>query len=103
MKQLNKKWLVTGACTLVAGSVLAQTNGFQVIPDSYTVQKPWNLPVSDRFAVTNGVYTCWVYGTDQPFSQGSGTGPRTEMRWETWTNQAVPNQFAFDELFSAGT
>jgi hypothetical protein len=92
-----------GVCALLIGSAQAQTNGFQIIPDSYTVQKPWNLPVSDRFAVTNGVYTCWVFGTDQPFSQGSSTGPRTEMRWQTWTNQNVANQFAFDEKFSAGT
>jgi len=106
---MNKKSMikmttaVLGLCIFASGNALAQTNGFQVIPDSYTVQKPWNLPLSDRFAVTNGVYTCWVYGTDQPFEEGNGTGPRTEMRWETWTNQNVPNQFAFDELFSAGT
>jgi hypothetical protein len=91
------------ACLFLAAGARAQTNGYVVIPDSYTVQKPWNLPVSDRFSASNGVYTCWVYGTDQPFQQGSGTGPRTEMRWETWTNQTVANQFAFDELFSAGT
>ena len=88
---------------LACGIAGAQTNGFQVIPTTYTVQKPWNLPLSDRFSVSNGVYTCWVYGTDQPFSEGSGTGPRTEMRWNTWTNQSVPNQLAFDEKFSAGT
>jgi hypothetical protein len=95
--------VVLGAGVLLSASARAQTNGFVVIPDSYTVQKPWNLPVSDRFTASNGVYTCWVYGTDQPFSQGSGTGPRTEMRWQTWTNQTVANQFAFDEMFSAGT
>lgn len=99
----SARLIALGTCVLALAGARAQTNGFQIIPDSYTVQKPWNLPVSDRFAVTNGVYTCWVYGTDQPFSQGSGTGPRTEMRWQTWTNQAVPNQLAFDELFSAGT
>jgi hypothetical protein len=92
-----------GAALLLSAGARAQTNGFVVIPDSYSVQKPWNIPVADRFTASNGVYTCWVFGTDQPFKQGSGTGPRTEMRWETWPNQAVANQFAFDEMFSAGT
>src|SRR5262249_34155762 len=33
-----------------------------------------------------GVYTTWVYPTDQPFQQGSATGPRTEMRWsQNWS------------------
>jgi hypothetical protein len=95
--------VVLGAGVLLSANAGAQTNGFVQIPDSYTVQKPWNLPLSDRFSASNGVYTCWVYGTDQPFQEGNTTGPRTEMRWETWTNQTVANQFAFDEMFSAGT
>ncbi len=94
---------ILGFCSLAAGIARAQTSGFVQIPDSYTVQKPWNLQESDRFSVSNGVYTCWVFGTDQPFKQGSGTGPRTEMRWQTWTNQTTANQLAFDEMFSTGT
>src|SRR5580692_11354226 len=92
-----------GVCALAFGTTQAQTNSFQVIPDSYSVQYPANVPESDRFTVTNNMYTCWVYGTDSASAQASGTGPRTEMRWQTWTNQSVPNQFAFDEMFSAGT
>ena len=68
---------VFGACVLMSAGAWAQTNGFYAIPDTYTVQKPWNLNVTNRFSASNGVYTCWVYGYDQPFSQGSGTGPRT--------------------------
>jgi hypothetical protein len=92
-----------GACVLLAGSALAQTNGFVPISDSYTVQYPANVTLSQRFTVTNGLYTCWCYGTDAPAAQASGTDTRTEMRWQTWPNQTVANQFSFDEQFSAGT
>jgi hypothetical protein len=79
------------------------TTGFHLISDSYSVQKPYNLNVSDRFSVANGVYTCWVFGNDQPFSQGSTTGPRTEMRWKTWPQQDRENMFECDAMFDAGT
>jgi len=62
------------------------------------VQKPWDLPVSDRFSFANGIYTFWVYGTDQPLSQGSGTGPRTEARVATWSDQTRDNMFEGDAL-----
>jgi hypothetical protein len=91
-------------CALLLGRAHAQTNGFTPISDSYSVQYPSNCTnVSERFTASNGVYTCWVYGDDSPAACCSGTGPRTEMRWQTWPNQTVANQFVFDEMFSAGT
>lgn len=90
-------------CVFTLEIARSQTNGFQPIPDSYTVQYPANVTLSQRFMASNGVYTCWCYGTDAPAAQASGTLTRTEMRWQTWTNQTVANQFAFDEMFSAGT
>ena len=103
-KYMNKTAVVVlGTIVLAMANAGAQTSGFQIIPDSYSVQHPYNLPVSDRFSANNGVYTCWVYGTDAPLKQGSTTGPRTEMRWETWPNQGVANQLVFDEMFSTGT
>jgi hypothetical protein len=88
---------------LAYGTARAQTNGFHTITDSYYVQFPTNVTLSQRFTVTNNMYTCWVYGTDGPTAETGNTLPRTEMRWQTWTNQAVANQFVFDEQFSAGT
>jgi len=107
-KGTNSIVAALGICTLLVGSAQAQTNGFQPISDSYTVQYPANVSESQRFTVTNGLdgeplYTCWCYGTDAPAAQASGTDTRTEMRWQTWANQTVANQFSFDELFSAGT
>jgi len=98
--------VILSLCSLLFSSTLTQadpTAGFNQISDSYSVQKPYNLPVSARFTADNGVYTCWVYGTDKPFSEGSTTGPRTEMRWETFPQQNLTNQLAFDEMFSTGT
>ena len=87
----------------VVPAVAGPTAGFHLIPDSYYVQKPYNLNVSDRFSYSNGIYTCWVFGNDEPFSQGSTTGPRTEMRWNTWPQQTRENMFECDAMFDAGT
>ncbi|MBU6409498.1 MAG: RICIN domain-containing protein [Verrucomicrobia bacterium] len=84
-------------------SPAALTDGWTEIFPNYHVQSPWNLPTSDRFTANNGTYTCWVYGTDQPFKQGNTTGPRTEMRWDTWANQNTGNQFEADAMFDPGT
>lgn len=81
----------------------APTDGFHTISDSYTVQKPYNLNVSDRFTASGGVYTCWVYGNDKPYSSGTTTAPRTEMRWETFPQQDHDNQFECDAKFDANT
>jgi hypothetical protein len=94
---------IVSAFIFMLGSAQAQTNGFYQIPDSYSVQYPSNVTLSQRFTVTNNMYTCWCYGTDSPTAQTSNTRTRCEMRWETWPNQTVANQFAFDEQFSAGT
>lgn len=56
------------------------TDGFVQVPFNYSLQSPYNLPVSDRYSLVNGVHQFEVYGTDQPFEPGSTTKPRTEMR-----------------------
>ncbi|HUB67734.1 MAG TPA: RICIN domain-containing protein, partial [Candidatus Methylacidiphilales bacterium] len=98
--------LALSLCSFSFDSGLAQadpTAGFRQISDSYSVQYPSNVTQSQRFTAVNGVYTCWVYGTDSPDAQTSNTLQRTEMRWETWPNQSLMNQLAFDEMFSAET
>jgi hypothetical protein len=69
------------------------TDGWTSYSAGYYVQRPYNLPVSSRFSYSGGIYTFWVYGTDQPFSQGSGTGPRTEARVDTWPQQTRENMW----------
>jgi hypothetical protein len=104
MSKLAKTLIVViGAGILMLGSAQAQTNGFFQIPDNYSVQYPSNVTLAQRFIASNGVYTCWCYGTDAPAAQASNTRTRCEMRWNTWPNQTVANQFAFDEMFGAET
>jgi len=53
------------------------------------VQWPWNIsPESERFTDVNNIYHTWVYNTDQPFSEGNTTLPRTEIRVKLPTSQA---------------
>jgi hypothetical protein len=62
------------------------TAGLRQYTDNYKVQQPYDLAVSDRFSVTAGpTYNAWIIKGDKPFSAGSGTGPRTEMRWGNWS------------------
>src|SRR5580704_6086471 len=66
------------------------TDGLVQYSDTFTVQKPYDLNISDRFSVTDvgGIlqYNCWINHGDHPLYPGSPTAPRTEMRWNTnWT------------------
>ena len=74
------------------------TDGWTSYSAGYYVQKPYNLSLSERFSVSNGVMTFWVYGNDQPFSSGSATGPRTEARVDTWAQQTRENMFEADVM-----
>lgn len=59
------------------------TQGFIDLPFNesfYSIQKPYDLPVDQRYSFTNGVHKFWVYSTDHSFSQNSPTKPRTELR-----------------------
>ncbi|WBB59181.1 cinnamyl alcohol dehydrogenase [Streptomyces sp. WMMC500] len=57
------------------------TTGWTQTPFDFTVQKPWDLPVSQRYSSSGGEHRLWVYDTDKPHTQSSNTDPRTEMRW----------------------
>ena len=56
------------------------SKGWQIIPNGFYVQRPWNLSLCERYAfdpVTN-THDMMVKRGDQPHLQG---GPRTEMRF----------------------
>jgi hypothetical protein len=64
------------------------TDGLREYTDTYKIQQPYDLKVSDRFLddKEKGEYVCWVNKTDKPLKPGSGTGGRTEMRWnKNWS------------------
>lgn len=58
------------------------THGFTELPlntSNYQIQKPYNLPLCNRYSFVNGVHKLWVYSTDEPLSKNSPTNPRTEV------------------------
>jgi hypothetical protein len=58
------------------------TDGWTQRTFTHTMQKPWNLSLSQRYRNESGTHTMWVYDTDEPHTQSSATDPRTEMRWQ---------------------
>ncbi|XP_011045695.1 PREDICTED: citrate-binding protein-like [Populus euphratica] len=58
------------------------THGFKQLPFNtsfYHIQKPYNLPETDRYSFFSGIHKLWVYSTDKPLSKNSPTKPRTEI------------------------
>ncbi|CAN1235089.1 Citrate-binding protein, partial [Linum perenne] len=59
------------------------TAGFHEVKLSehnFKIQKPYNVPISQRYSFKDGVRKLWVYGSDKSHSSGSHTPPRTEIR-----------------------
>ncbi|XP_058078553.1 citrate-binding protein-like [Magnolia sinica] len=60
------------------------TYGFVPVPlndSNFDIQKPYNLPVSERYSFVDGVHRLWVLSTDKPMSNTTNnTSPRTEIR-----------------------
>ena len=59
------------------------TDGWTQRSWTYTMHKPWNQPLENRFSYSNGVWTCWLFPNDPPFQPPPKEGgPRTELRWQ---------------------
>jgi hypothetical protein len=59
------------------------TDGFIPVPlteDNYKLQKPYDIPLEDRYSYKDGVRRFWVYNKDKPFKPDTTTRPRTEIR-----------------------
>ena len=59
------------------------TDGFtQVLlaQHNFKLQKPYNVPLQERYSYKDGVRSFWVYDKDKPFKPDSTTRPRTEVR-----------------------
>ncbi len=90
MKTHLSAYTLCFALFALAQTRAAPTDGLVQYSDTFTVQKPYDLNISDRFSVTDvgGIlqYNCWINHGDHPLYPGSPTAPRTEMRWNTnWT------------------
>ncbi|KAF5467738.1 hypothetical protein F2P56_011960 [Juglans regia] len=59
------------------------TDGFTPVPltdANFKLQKPYDIPLEDRYTYKDGVHRFWVYNKDKPFKPDSTTRPRTEIR-----------------------
>jgi hypothetical protein len=57
------------------------TQGWTSRSWTYTIHKPYDLALSERFRYADGVWYLWVFRSDRPF-EPSGNGARTELRWQ---------------------
>jgi hypothetical protein len=57
------------------------TAGFAEYDDTFVIQRPYDLPASDRFELKDGIYTEWVLPNDKSHATWSGTHSRTETRY----------------------
>ncbi|HZP60524.1 MAG TPA: chitobiase/beta-hexosaminidase C-terminal domain-containing protein [Opitutaceae bacterium] len=84
----------------------APTDGLVQYSDTFTVQKPYDLNISDRFTASdvNGVlqYNCQIHSGDHALYITSTTQPRTEMRWNTNWNGGE-RMWEADVLVDSGT
>ncbi|KAJ8771753.1 hypothetical protein K2173_026930 [Erythroxylum novogranatense] len=59
------------------------TDGFTQVPlteANIKLQKPYDIPLSERYSFVNGTHKMWVYADDKPHDPKSATQPRTEIR-----------------------
>ncbi|KAK9270056.1 hypothetical protein L1049_025629 [Liquidambar formosana] len=59
------------------------TDGFTPVPltnSNFELQKPYNVPLDERYSYEDGVHRMWVYADDKPHDPNSYTQPRTEIR-----------------------
>jgi hypothetical protein len=74
------------------------TVGWSQYSDTFHVEHPFDLPITSRFSIIDGIYTFWVMSTDQPLAMGNTTAPRTEARWSNFTN-TNPHMWEADMMF----
>ena len=74
----------------LTGVLADPTNGFVAVPlteSNFEIQKPYDVPVEQRYSFVNGVRRLWVYADDKPHDPNSRTQPRTEIRIRVCTRQ----------------
>ncbi|XP_011075013.2 citrate-binding protein-like [Sesamum indicum] len=80
------------------------TDGFINVPlteDNFEIQRPYDVPLEERYSYKNGTRRLWVYADDKPHDPNSHTQPRTEIRihgldyssgvWQFEGHAFVPN------------
>ncbi|CAA3029021.1 Citrate-binding protein [Olea europaea subsp. europaea] len=82
------------------------THGFIELPFNtsfYHIQKPYDLPVEQRYSFINGVHKLWVFSTDKPLYRSSPTKPRSEISISGYTYSSGVWQFEAYGYVTCGT
>ncbi|KAM7253178.1 hypothetical protein ACFE04_025796 [Oxalis oulophora] len=82
------------------------TDGFTQLPlknTNFVLQKPYNVPLSDRYNFSNGIRSFWVYNHDKPFKTDTTTRPRTEVRIQGYDYSSGIRQFEGYAYVPTGT
>jgi hypothetical protein len=74
------------------------TAGWTEYSDTFRIERPFDLPITSRFSIADGIYTFFVMSSDSPHVSGSTTAPRTEARWSNFTNTR-PHMWEADMKF----
>ncbi|KAG0528897.1 hypothetical protein BDA96_05G051800 [Sorghum bicolor] len=80
--------LVSTSCALLSRSARGEdllTNGFTAVElteAQFKVQKPYDVPLPERYEFVDGVRRMWVYAADHPITTAHPGGPRTETKIE---------------------
>jgi hypothetical protein len=72
-----------------AGSSCQLTAGFSRVmlnESQFVVQKPYDVPVNERYDPCGGVRRMWVFDTDKPISSTHPGGARTEIKVDVRDN-----------------
>lgn len=90
------------------------TQGWNQIPFTYHIQKPWNVQEKDRYSFANNIHHMWILKDDLPHTKTSNTHPRTELgfieHWNSGSRQfegkffipAGSNGFSLFQIFGGG-
>ncbi|XP_010027728.1 citrate-binding protein [Eucalyptus grandis] len=82
------------------------TEGFKSLPltqSNFAVQRPYDVPVDQRYSFKDGVHKLWVFDTDKPHSTTSETKPRTEIRIRGYDYSSGVWQFEGQGYVPGGT
>ncbi|KAM7253409.1 hypothetical protein ACFE04_026027 [Oxalis oulophora] len=82
------------------------TDGFTQLPltnANFKLQKPYNMPLHDRYNFTNGIRSFRVYNHDKPFKTDTPTRPRTEARIQGYDYSSGIHQFEGYAYVPTGT
>ncbi|KAK6277139.1 hypothetical protein POUND7_017462 [Theobroma cacao] len=72
------------------------TDGFTPVPltqANFELQRPYNVPLEERYSYEHGIHKLWVYANDKPHDPNSHTQPRTEIRIEGLDYSSGVQQF----------